>query len=114
MSRRSDVELVAEEQRVRMVLDHLPGKVFDGRVVEIAKLDLELMPRELAAAGDVPSRTDQQGARRPIDTWYQARVQFDEDPPHSVARVHGSAKISVAPRSLGSQLMRYLRQTFSQ
>ncbi len=61
----SDVELVAEEQRVRMVLDHLPGKVFDGQVVEIAKLDLELMPRELAAAGDVPSRTDHAGRTSP-------------------------------------------------
>jgi hypothetical protein len=97
-----------------MVLDHLPGQHFEGRVVEVAKLDLELMPRELAAAGDVPSRTDQQGTRRPIDTWYQARVHFDEEPPQQLARVHGSAKINVAPRSLAAQLSRYLRQTFAQ
>jgi putative peptide zinc metalloprotease protein len=109
----SDVELVAPGQRVRMVLDHVPGRVFWGSVVEIAKLDLEVMPRELAAAGDLPARTDDRGVARPIDTWYQARVRFDHDPPQPVARVHGSAKISVASRSLGAQLARYLKQTFS-
>ena len=109
----TDVELVAPGQSVRIVLDHLPGQVFRGTVTEVAKLDLEVMPRELAVAGDVPSRSDQSGVRRPLDTWYQARVVFDDHPPHFVARVHGSAKIRVAPRSLGAQLARYLWQTFA-
>jgi putative peptide zinc metalloprotease protein len=109
----SDVELVQPGQSVRMILDHLPGEVFDGRVTEVAKLDADVMPRELTAAGDVPSRTDARGMQHPLDTWYQARVQFDREPPYTVARVHGTAKISVAPRSLGSQWVRYLKQTFS-
>jgi putative peptide zinc metalloprotease protein len=108
-----DVELVQPGQPVRIALDHLPGKIFHGKVAEIARLDLEVMPRELAAAGDVPARTDKRGVSRPLDTWYQARVLFDEDPPHMVARVHGEASISVAPQSLAGQLARYLKQTFS-
>jgi hypothetical protein len=109
----NDVELVRPGQRARMVLDHLPGQVFWGEVTELAKLDLDVMPRELAAAGDLPARSDERGLARPLDTWYQARVRFDQDPLHSVARVHGTAKISVLPRSLGAQLARYLKQTFS-
>ena len=108
-----DVELVAPGQRVRIRLDHLPGQTFWGTVVEVARLDMQVMPRELAAAGDVPSESDDRGVRRPLDTWYQALVEFDDEPPYSVARVHGSARISVAPRSLGAQLVRYLKQTFS-
>jgi hypothetical protein len=109
----TDIELVQPGQRVRMQLDYMPGQVFAGAVTEIAKLDADVMPRELAAAGDVPARTDERGVERPLDTWYQARVRFDEQPPYDVARIHGTAKIEVAPRSLGAQLARYLKQTFS-
>ncbi len=109
----TDIELVQPGQPTRIVLDTLPGDVFSGEVAEIAKLDLKLMPRVLAAAGDLPSRTDDRGVSHPLDTWYQARVRFDEDPSNLLAGVHGSAKILVAPRSLGIQLARYLRQTFS-
>ena len=58
------------------------------------------MPRELAAARDLPARTDKRGVQHPLDTWYQVRVAFDEQPAHVVARVHGRAKISVVPQSL--------------
>lgn len=109
----SDVELVRPGQAVRIALDHMPGETYSGRVVEIARLDLEVMPRGLAAAGDLPARTDRRGLSRPLDTWYQARVAFDVDPPHLVARVHGRAKIAVAPQTLGARLARYLKQTFS-
>jgi multidrug efflux pump subunit AcrA (membrane-fusion protein) len=108
----SDIELVQEGQPVRMRLDHIPDSVFHGTVTEIARLDLKVMPRELVAADDLPSRTDQRGVRRPLDTWYQARVRFDADPPHLVGGIRGRARIEVAPRSLGEQLARFLKQTF--
>src|SRR4029077_9421570 len=76
----TDIELVRTGQRVRIMLDHLPGEVFLGTVAEVAKLDLAVMPRELSAARDLPSRIDQRGVSHPLDTWYQARVLFDEDP----------------------------------
>ena len=110
----NDVELVEPGQPVRMMFDHLPGQVFTGQVSEVAKLDLDVMPRALAAAGDVPSESDPNGVQRPLDTWYQARVRFDEGPELALARVHGRAKISVAPRSLGAQFLRWLKQTFNQ
>ncbi len=107
-----DVELVQAGQRVQVALEHLPGQTFAGTVVEIAKLDLSEMPRELAASGDLPSRTDRRGISHPLDTWYQARVHFDEDPPRLVARVHGRAKIDVARRTLAQRGVRFLKQTF--
>jgi putative peptide zinc metalloprotease protein len=109
----SDVELVRDGQGVRIRLDHMPGETYTGRIVEIAKLDLKVMPRGLAAAGDLPSRTDERGLAHPLDTWYQARVELAGDPPHLLARVHGRAKIAVAPQTLGARIARYLRQTFS-
>ncbi len=107
-----DVELVQAGQRVTIRLDHLPNAVLEGDIVEIARLDLDVMPRELAAAGDLPAREERDGRARPIDTWYQARVKFDGKPAHLIARMHGRAKIAVAPQSTGSRLMRWLKQTF--
>jgi putative peptide zinc metalloprotease protein len=107
-----DVELVGAGQEVTIAFDHRPGETFAGKIVEIARLDLEVMPRHLAAAGDLPARTDERGVARPLDTWYQARVELDHDPPRMLARVHGRAKISVAPQTLFARLGRYLTQTF--
>jgi len=107
-----DVELVQAGQRVSIRLDHLPDSVLEGTLVEIARLDLDVMPRELAAAGDLPAREKRDGTARPIDTWYQARVKFDDKPEHLIARMHGRAKIAVAPQSAGDRLMRWLKQTF--
>ena len=83
-------------------------------ITEIAKRDLSDMPRELAAAGDFPSKSDSQGVVRPLDTWYQARVKFDHDPPYLLAGIHGRAQISVAPSPLLARAARWLKQTFSQ
>jgi hypothetical protein len=109
----SDIDLVREGQTVRMVLDHQPDRVLQGRVVEIAKLDLKVMPRELAAARDLPARVDRGGAARPLNTWYQARVVFDDQPAQLVARVHGRAKIAVDPQSIAAQCARFVAQAFS-
>jgi putative peptide zinc metalloprotease protein len=109
----TDIELVEPGQSARMVLDHLPGQVFQGSVTDTAKLDLKVMPRELAAAGDLPSRADSSGVVRPIDTWYQARVAIDAPPAELLARVHGRTKITVASQSLGWRLARWVKQTFS-
>lgn len=109
----TDIDLVQIGQSARMVLDHMPDTVLDGKVVEISQLDMKVMPRELTQARDVPSRTDDRGISRPLDTWYQVRVVFDEQPPQLVARVHGQAKIAVAPETLAARLSRWLKQTFS-
>ena len=96
----SDIELVQAGQRVRIVLDHLPGEIFWGDVAEIAKLDLKVMPRELAAAGDLPARTDQRGRRAVRWIPGTRRGCIRRRSAHLVARVHGRAKIAVASQSL--------------
>jgi putative peptide zinc metalloprotease protein len=108
-----DVELVQNGQQVHIALDHLPGETLSGSVVEIAKLDLDVMPRELAALGELPARTDERGYARPLSTWYQARVKLDGEPQNLVGRMPGRAKIDVAPRTLTERAVRYLKQTFA-
>jgi putative peptide zinc metalloprotease protein len=107
-----DVELVQNGQQVSIRLDHLPNQTLAGSIVEISKLDLDVMPRELSAAGDLPAHEVGDGPPRPLDTWYQARVKLDGHPKHLVARMHGRAKISVASQTMCERLLRWLKQTF--
>jgi putative peptide zinc metalloprotease protein len=107
-----DVALVREGQRVRIRLDFLPARIFYGIIVEIAKSDLKMVPRELASGADLAVRVDPRGVARPLSISYQARVRLDEQPDVSLLGSRGQAKILVEPQSLAEQLYRGLRQTF--
>ena len=74
----SDVNYVRKDQRVRLVLDEKPGQVIQGTVVEVAKMDLKIAPRELAAGTDFPVRIDDKGLPHPQTTAYQALVRLDD------------------------------------
>ncbi len=64
-------------------------------------------------AGDLPSKVDESGTPRPLNTSYQARVVLDPGQhPSVLAGAPGHAKIEVAPLSLARRLIRYVQQTF--
>jgi hypothetical protein len=108
----ADLEFVREGQTVRLKLDALPGRVLEGTIVELAKTDLKIAPRELAAKSDLAVRRDPSGIPRPATTSYQARVTMTECPPGLLPGARGRAKILAAPQSLGARLHRALSQLF--
>jgi hypothetical protein len=108
----ADIEFVRPGQKVRMKLDALPGRVLDGTVVEVAKTDLKVAPRELAAHSDLPVRRDRAGTPRPAATSYHARVTLADCPPGLFPGARGQAKILVASQSLGARLFRTFSQVF--
>ncbi len=109
----SDLPFVQKGQRVRIQLDELPATVLGGRVEEIARTDLKIVPRELAVGGDLPVRPGQEGLMRPMETSYHARVSLDDHPDHLLVGACGRARILVDSQSLGRRLYRYLRRTFN-
>ncbi len=108
----ADMEFVRQGQSVRLKLDALPGRVLDGTIVEVAKTDLKVAPRELTAQSDLPIRRDRAGTPRPATTSYQARVALTDCPPGLLPGARGQAKILAAPQSLGGRLLRTLSQVF--
>jgi putative peptide zinc metalloprotease protein len=107
----ADIALVKNGQRVRVQLDQLPGSYLEGTVTELAELDLKNAPRELLAAGLLPTREGPHGQRRPIHASYLARVVLEDVQHPLLMRASGRAKIYVAPQSLGFRIYRYLRRT---
>ena len=109
----SDLPLVRKGQRVRIRLEELPGTTLWGTVTEIARTDLKVVPRELAAGQQLPVRVGQQGLPRPLETSYQARVSLDDHADRLLIGARGRAKILADPQPLGRRLYRYLRRTFT-
>ncbi|MEM9941370.1 MAG: hypothetical protein AAF939_07235 [Planctomycetota bacterium] len=68
-----DVEYLIKEQRVELVLDAVPGKVFDGQVEEIIEIDVQLAPEEIARSG-LETYVDQQGEVRVLQTPYRVVI----------------------------------------
>ena len=108
----SNVTFVRKGQRVRIQLDELPGKILHGTIREIAKIDLKVVPRELAFGEALPARVDEHGVPRPTETSYHARVSLDDHPPHLLTGSLGRAKILADPQPLLRRFSRYLKRTF--
>ena len=107
----SELDLIEPGQQVRVQLDQLPGICLQGTIREVSKMDLRVVPRALMAAGDLPSQLDSQGIARPRGTVYRARRTRALHGQRS-ARCHGLGQNYRRPRSLGSRLTQFLRQTF--
>jgi putative peptide zinc metalloprotease protein len=108
----ADVEFVEVGQRVRLDLDEAPGVILEGTIDALAEADSRIVPRELAAAGELPQSVDAHGHTRLQNTSYQAHVTLDPHHERLLLGTTGRAKISVAARSLGWRLYRYLSYTF--
>ena len=100
-----DVALVRVGQTVRLTLDQTPGEVITGEVVELAKTDLKVAPRELTKA--LPVRMDPRGVPRPATISYQARVRLDPHDRVLLVGAPGRAKILAEPMPLGQRLYRF-------
>lgn len=109
----TDVDLVQPGQRVRIVLEQIPGTILTGTIREIAVTNLQVVPRELT--GQIATRmstTDRPELPRPAETMYQARVALDDSAAQPLLRTRGTAKVAVDPLPLGAWFLRVLQQTF--
>lgn len=107
----AQMEFTRAGQRVKILLDELPGAFLWGEIIERAEIDLRIAPRELVAGGDLASHVDPHGVRRPLETLYQVRVAIDDPPQLRIGAV-GRAKISADPQSLAQRLWRFVTGLF--
>ncbi|MGH7128190.1 MAG: HlyD family efflux transporter periplasmic adaptor subunit [Planctomycetaceae bacterium] len=107
----AEIEFVREGQPVRLSIDQASGEILEGTVTEVAYSDVKLAPRELAGGDDRPTRADEHGRPRFIETVYQARVRLDRHPPVRIG-ARGRAKIHAGSEPLWRKCDRFLRRTF--
>ncbi|MEM8681399.1 MAG: hypothetical protein AAGF97_18795, partial [Planctomycetota bacterium] len=109
-----DIELIHDGQSIELLLDEIPWRRIDTTVREIAEIDNDLPPRELtmAAGGPMATQADSTGAET------TPGVTYAVDAPINVTKVgepivpgfRGRAKITVAPQSVATRVMRTIRK----
>lgn len=109
-----DIDFVRPGLEVAIKLDELPGETLTGHIAEVAEVDLDVAPRELASrsGGELETRTDRAGRDRPMSVSYQARVAIDDPARRILPGFRGRAKIQAGSITLGAWFWRYLSETF--
>lgn len=110
-----DLDLVAQGQEVRLMLEESAYHVFISKIEYIANDELQALPSRLASTsgGPVPAQPDKDGTLRPLSTSYQAVVQLDDSLGMFRNGLIGQARIKTKPSTLASRFIRYLGRTFS-
>src|SRR5262249_12030090 len=108
----ADVEFVRPGQVVQIQLDQEAGRLLSGTVREVSEIDLKVTPTELLPGGTIPTRPDESGVPRPVETVYQARVALQPNDVPLPMGQSGEGKIYPSPMSLARRLSRYLSRTF--
>lgn len=111
----ADVQRVASDQPVSLMLEQSAGKRFAGTVVEISQDAMTLIPRELSQTngGPIAVKPSADGGERPLLKSYEVYAdlqQVDATDNQSLGTgFHGKAKIHAGYSSFGSMAARYLR-----
>lgn len=110
-SDRNDIDI---GRAVELKFDHLPDKIYIGKVEKISDEDLKFVPPLLSnkLGGQVPTTTDEQGRERLVSAAYQTTVLLEEDLPLLRSGMRGIARFQVGHRSTWDWIWRYLKMTF--
>ena len=108
----ADVQFVRESQRVRLLLEIGGGQVIGGTISEISRVNVQSVPLELAVDQQLANQVDEEGLRRPEETFYRAHVKLDPTDLPLLVGARGQAKVSVEWQPLTQRIGRFLSRTF--
>ncbi len=111
-----DVQLVDIGQDVELKLESNRIETFSGKISEKSEAEIRQTSSALAlqTGGDLQTEIDPDtGQPRPRSVSYQARVPLDDTDVLLRPGYRGSAKVHVAPMSLGQRLWRFIAKTFN-
>jgi putative peptide zinc metalloprotease protein len=112
-----DVELIAQGQRVDVMLTQAAGVVYVSQIDKVSTENLKVSPSHLSSlqGGELPTKADAGGVPRPLNPVYEAVVPLPEQDPHGLLRLGlvGRAKVITPPRTLATRLWRYFSRTFN-
>ncbi|MDR1924767.1 MAG: hypothetical protein LBQ66_10375 [Planctomycetaceae bacterium] len=102
-------------QRVDVLLSELPDRIFTGNINEfeeqaVTAIDLQL---STSAGGEVPTLRQRDGSEKPTSASYRVRMLLDNPDNLIKPGMTGTAKIHVAPQTLGMRSWRFFNETFN-
>ncbi len=108
---RHDVSVGLE---VGLKFDHLPDRIFRGKISQIATAHSDYAPETMAVkhGGLLATTSDSEGKEQLQESAYQATVLLEESPELLRTNLRGNARFMAVKRSAFSWLWRYVRRTF--
>ena len=106
----SQIEFVSRGQQVEIKLDEYPSDTITGRIDEVARIQLKVVPPELShnAGGDLSTQTDEAGTELPASASYQARVALVDEQQRLISGFRGHAKVHVGTSTAWQRFSRFL------
>ncbi len=108
----ADIDRIRVGEQVEVKIDQAAGAIIAGTVTEIAEVDVEVAPRQLAKTGDLASRTDAAGIARPLSASYQVRIALAADDHAILLGAPGRVRIHCPAESILTRVSRWLRGSF--
>lgn len=110
-----DLELIAAEQPVEILLDAYPQTKFRSKVAAIAPSPMEIAPTALASrnGGDLLSQPGPSGAEVPVETTYEANAPLSNSGTSLFCGATGMARIRVDQKTVAQRLWRWSCKTFT-
>jgi putative peptide zinc metalloprotease protein len=110
-----DMDLVARGQQVRLMFEESAYHVFVSEIKTVAGDEMDALSPRLASTsgGPIEAQPGMDGVTRPMVTSYQAEVELGNAKGMFRNGLIGQARITTAPRTLGSRLLRYISRTFN-
>jgi putative peptide zinc metalloprotease protein len=99
---------------VGLKFEHLPERVYRGKIVRIATAHSDYVPEMMAVknGGLLATTTDREGKEQLQESAYQATVYLEETPDLMRTNLRGNARFMAVKRSAFEWLWRYVRRTF--
>jgi putative peptide zinc metalloprotease protein len=110
----ADIDQVHDGQKVKLMLDAIPGTTLYTEITEKSDDPIKFLPKPLSnkSGGPIETKSDESGMPRPATIYYQARAPLNDNDRMLETGFKGQAKIDAPWHSLGWRLWRFLQRTF--
>lgn len=111
----ADIPFVQLGQKVDVMLDELPGRIYRSEITEISPDALKISSKRLStkSGGELATKTDESGVERPMSPTYQVRVPLDDSGGLMRLGLRGRAKVYADWQTLGQRTWRLITRTFN-
>jgi putative peptide zinc metalloprotease protein len=108
------IDLVKEDQPVRLLLDSHTRQAYDSQIASIARIEVQAVSRgsSTQTGGRLETKTDPSGMFKPLSTSYQVAVPLGSEAGRLAVGMQGQARIYTGWQPLGRRLYRFVAKTF--
>lgn len=108
----ADAPLAQVGRAARLAFPQWPHGSILGTIEQVARIDTDQLPLNLAATGAIAQRLDAGGKPQSLVTTFQVRIKLPHPPEQLLPGAAGRVQIDALPETLAARMARWLSRTF--